>query len=135
MEMTLFDKDGEPVAYIADDYHQTIYLWDGSPVAYLYEENHIYGINGRHLGWFTSDILYNGDGERIGFTNGTCPVSVGKETVKSTKQPMDEIRPRWAAPPLANLGFNFAAQGLADFLKEGQAIRYSAESATEESPD
>ena len=135
MERTLSDKDGEPVAYITDDYHQTIYLWDGSPVAYLYQEAHIYGINGRHLGWFMSDILYDGEGRRIGFTNSTCPVSVAKETIKSMKQPMDEIRPRWAAPPLANLSFNCAGRELHDFLEDGQVVRHTAESSTEESPD
>ncbi|MBW1802732.1 MAG: hypothetical protein JRJ85_18600, partial [Deltaproteobacteria bacterium] len=63
MDRSLFDKMGNAVAYLADDYHNTIYLWDGSPVAYLYEEVHIHGFNGRHLGWFMDDILYNDKGE------------------------------------------------------------------------
>ncbi len=34
----------------------TIYLWGGKPVAYLSAESddgfHVYGFNGKHLGWF-----------------------------------------------------------------------------------
>jgi len=58
MEVTLFDKNGIAVAYITTDYNNSIYLWDGSPVAYLYEGKHVYGINGKHLGWFEEDVLY-----------------------------------------------------------------------------
>ena len=50
MEKILYDKKGEAVAYIATDQHGAIFLWDGQAVAYLYEEDHLYGINGRHLG-------------------------------------------------------------------------------------
>lgn len=132
-DKTLFDKDGNPVAYIADDYNKTVYLWDGSPVAYIYEGEHVYGINGRHLGWWLDEILYNVEGDRIAFTSGTCPVAIGKESQKNKKQRMEEIRPRWKAPPLPKLGFDFASQDLADFLREGQIDRFYEESPPEES--
>ncbi len=135
MERTLFNKNGDAVAYLTDDFHGTIYLWEGLPVAYLYEDLHIYGINGRHLGWFIDDILFTDNGERIGFTSGSCPVPVAKETVKPKKHPMDEIRPRWAAPPMPKLEFNFADQGLADFLRVGQIIHHREEESPEESED
>jgi hypothetical protein len=140
MERTLFDRNGEPVAYISDDYHESIYLWDGSPVAYLFNEEHVFGINGRHLGRFINDIIYNDTGERIGFTSNTCPVAVAKESIKPKRYPMDEIRPRWSVPPLPNLSFTFASQDLTDFLKEGQVARFreeisSAEDTSEESPE
>jgi hypothetical protein len=134
-DKTLFDKDGNPVAYIADDYDKTVYLWDGSPVAYIYEEEHVYGINGRHLGWWLDEILYNIEGDRIAFTSGTCPVAIGKESQKNKKQRMEEIRPRWKAPPLPKLGFDFAGQDLADFLREGQIERFYEESPPEESQE
>ena len=91
MERTLFDKNGEAVAYIMDDYHETIYLWDGSPVAYLYDEEHLYGINGRHLGRFINEVIYNALGERIGFTSNTCPVTVAKEQAKMESTPTAQI--------------------------------------------
>lgn len=34
MEETLYDLEGNPIAYIAYD-NNTIYLWNGTPVAYL----------------------------------------------------------------------------------------------------
>jgi len=132
MERSLFDRNGEPVAYICDDYHESIYLWDGSPVAYLFNEEHVFGINGRHLGRFINDIIYNDKGERIGFTSNTCPVAVAKEPIKPKRYPMDEIRSRWSVPPLPNLSFTFASQDLTDFLKEGQVARFREEISPEE---
>ena len=122
MEKTLYDNKGEPVAYVALDYHQAIYLWDGTAVAYLFEEDHVYGINGRHLGWFIDDIVYDQEGVRIGFTSSTCPAAVGKRGSKGKRSVLPELKPRWAAPPLPKLTFREAPQGLADILREGQVI-------------
>ena len=135
MEKTLFDKDGEAVAYIVDDYHETVYMWDGIPVAYLYNDEHIYGINGRHLGWLINEVIYDGQGERIGFTSNTCPVAIAKEPVKTERRVMDEIRSRWSAPPLPKLTFNLSRRSLADFLMEGRVVRFHEEESTEDSPD
>ena len=130
---TLFNKKGDPIAYIWDDYRETIYLTDGSPVAYLYNQSHVYGINGRHLGWWIEGILYNHDGERIGFTPSTCPVPVGTEPAKPQRQSMDEIRPRWKAPPLPKLSFNFPDVDLISLLREGQVVKSYEESPSAES--
>ena len=135
MDRSLFDKKGFAAAYLADDYLNTIYLWDGSPVAYLYEDVHIYGFNGRPLGWFMDDILYNNRGERIGFTSNTCPVAIAKEPVKSKRQSMDEPRPRWSTPPAPMRSFHFSDQELKDFLLEGQVVRYKEEASEEKSRD
>ena len=135
MEKTLFNKNGEAVAYIMDDYHDSIYMWSGFSVAYLYNEEHVYGINGRHLGWFINEVIYNVQGERIGFTSNTCPVNIAKEPEKAKRRTMDEIRPRWSAPPLPKLSFNLGSQGLADFLMKGQVVQFHEEASTEESPD
>jgi len=124
MEKTLFNKSGEATAYISDDYNLTIYLWEGSPVAYLSNDLHIYGINGRHLGWLIDEIIYNQQGERIGFTSVSCPVPTGKQTGKGEKRSMDQIRSKWSAPPIPKLTFRFAEQELADFLNQGQVVHY-----------
>jgi hypothetical protein len=133
MQTTLYDKNGEAEAYVTDDYHNTIYLWDGSPVAYLYDDEHVYGINGRHLGWFTGDILFTNNGERIGFTAGACPVSIAKEPKKVEKMIRSEIQARWKAPPFPKLGFNLAEQDLAELLREGEAILSPKKELSEES--
>jgi hypothetical protein len=123
MERTLFNKHGAAIAYISDDYNETIYLPDGHPVAYLYEDRHIYGINGRHLGWFVDEVIFDHNGKRIGFTERTCPVAPGSAPVKAEKYIRDEIRPRWAAPAFPNLSFDLAEQDLAPFFKEGEQPR------------
>jgi hypothetical protein len=121
MEKTLFNSNGEPVAYISSDTNRTIYLWDGHPVAYLYSY-HVYGFNGRHLGWLINGIVYDSDGNRIGFTSTACPVAVYKEPGKEKKHPVDKIGPRYEAPPLRELGFNYSTKDFAEFLKDGQVI-------------
>ena len=122
MEMILYDKKGEAVAYIATDHHGAIFLWDGQAVAYLYEEDHLYGINGHHLGWFIDEIVYDQEGARIGFTTRTCPAAIGKIRSKGKKSVLPELKPRWTAPPLPKLTFREASQNLADFLSEGRVI-------------
>jgi hypothetical protein len=122
MEKTLYNKKGEPVAYIAMDYHEAIFLWDGQAVAYLHEEDHVYGINGRHLGWFINDILYDQEGVRIGFTSSTCPTPVRKRGPEGKRSVLPELKSRWAAPPLPKLTFREAAQDLENFLSEGRVI-------------
>jgi hypothetical protein len=131
MEKIFYNKNGDPVAYLAMDYEETIYLWDGLPVAYIYEGEHVYGINGRHLGWFKDDILYNHGGERVGFTFTTCPVSVAKPPAKGKKSRKDEMRPRWQKPPLPKLSFSASDQDLADLLKEGQVTLRQDRTPTE----
>ena len=66
-EITLFDANGAPVAYIAPDEEWAIYLWNGKPVAYLEHDGDafsIYGFNGKHLGWFDEGVVrdHQGDG-------------------------------------------------------------------------
>jgi hypothetical protein len=120
VEKTLFSATGIPTAYFATDYQQSIYLWDGSAVAYLFEGKHVYGMNGHHLGWFVQEILYNSDGERIGFTAKTCPVCIAKEPPRSKRLPRDEVRPRWNAPAFPNLTDRVAKEDLGAFLRRGQ---------------
>ncbi len=120
METSLYNKNGDAVAYISDDYLNTIYLWDGHPVAYLHDDQHIYGINGRHLGWMIDEIIYTNNGERIGFTFKSCPVPTAKESTKPKKFPRGEDQPRWKAHPLPKLTFQFSDTEFSDFLKEGE---------------
>lgn len=119
MDRTLFDCEGRPAAYLHDDYHGSIYLWDGHAVAYLFEDAHVYGFNGKHLGFFIDDVLYTNEGDRIGFTTVTCPVPTGREPAKTERQPVDRIRPRWKAPPTPKLGYQLTERDLAGFLAEG----------------
>jgi hypothetical protein len=68
-EITLFDYDGTPVAYIDTDEDLTIFLWNGTPVAYL-SQSSVYGFNGKHLGWFKKGIVWDREGYGVGFVEG-----------------------------------------------------------------
>ena len=48
----------------------TIYMWSGEPVAYLMNDSaggyHVYGFNGKHLGWFVGSVVRNHRGDAAG---------------------------------------------------------------------
>ena len=83
MEETLFDSQGNPVAYINYNDEATIYLCDGTPVAYLSDNNTVYGFNGNHLGWYEDGIIRNLNGEKSGFNKETLSVYAKYEPYKS----------------------------------------------------
>lgn len=130
MDQTLFDQTGRPVAYLHYDYHGSIFLWSGRAVAYIHENEHVYGINGKHLGWFIDDVVYTNEGTRIGFTISTCPVMTEREPAKAERRPVDQIRPRWKAPPTPKLEFLFSDQDFEAFLEEGGVPPFDAGSET-----
>jgi len=85
MEITIYNIQGKPCAYITMDEDNTIYLWDGHPVAYIKLDS-IIGFNGKQLGWFYRKTMYDKDGFRIGFTKISCPSPVQNEPEKSSKK-------------------------------------------------
>ena len=128
MEKSLFNSMGEPVAYISSDPGKSIYLWDGHHVAYLYDY-HVYGFNGKHLGWFLNGIVYDSNGNRIGFLSNTCPVPVSQKPAKGKKYFAEKKEPRYEAPPLPDLSFNYSPEDFAEFLKQGQIAPYEKETS------
>jgi len=86
MQETLYDGDGNPIAYIDYNDSSTFYMWDGQPVAYLDDANRIYGFNGMHLGWYENGIVRNLRGEKNGFNKNTLTVYRKFEPFKSFKR-------------------------------------------------
>ena len=86
MEETIFDQDGNAVAYIDYNDENTIYMWDGTLFSYLDEENHIYRFNGKHLGLFEDGIIWNLIGDRTGYNKQTIPVFAKFEPFKAFKK-------------------------------------------------
>jgi hypothetical protein len=87
-EITLFGADGAAVAYISDDL--TIYLWSGDPVAYLESDAaggfHIYGFNGKHLGWYVSSVVRDHHGYAVGAKRDAFSSPVQVEPFKPFKK-------------------------------------------------
>ena len=65
-EISLFNRMGKPAAFIALDDEMTVYLLRGKPVAYLVADTdaafNVYGFNGRHLGWYFREGIWDHSG-------------------------------------------------------------------------
>ncbi len=88
-EISLFDSEGKPIAYIVTDDEFTIFMWDGTPVAYLHPKNdqfNIYGFNGKHLGWIVDGIIRDHNGNAVGFIKGSVNMYTQYEPYKSYKK-------------------------------------------------
>jgi len=122
-EVTLFSGKGKAAAYIAIDEEMTIYMWGGKPVGYLTPDKkgggfHIYGFNGKHLGWFVQGVVRDHDGDA------TCAV---KDRMKSTDfepfKAFKEFKPFKAfkefAPYRPAFSKSFSSVTCALFLAEG----------------
>lgn len=100
-EITIFDKQGEAVAYLDTDEENTIFLWSGRPVAYVTGKS-IYGFNGKHLGWLDQGIFYDHDGYGVGFFENATSTRTQLESLKGLKQ-LKPLRSLKASEPLRPL--------------------------------
>ena len=120
-EISVFDKEGDATAYIADDL--TIYLWAGDPVAYLSNTNnswHIYGFNGNHLGWYINGIFYDNDGNAVGAQKDATNMLTSIEGIKGIKsiKPIKNIKE--IAPIKPILSQSWGRTPLVIFLRAGE---------------
>ncbi len=118
-ETSLFDKDGIPVAYIATDNSQTIYLWGGQPVAYLYGDN-VYGFNGKHLGWFIDGVIFGHDGCVLCAIRSKLSIGTRGEPGKGGKHGTPGKSGRHGAPGRPGLSRQFSKIQGADALSLGR---------------
>jgi hypothetical protein len=119
-EVSLFDGGGKPVAYIAEDL--TIYLWSGKPAAYLHNESgkqHVYGFNGKHLGWFIKGVVRDHDGNAVGAVKEAFNASVEYEPYKAYKQYKPYQAYREYAPYQPYLSQSWGELPLRLFLSQG----------------
>ncbi len=119
-ELPLFNAKGEAVAYLNTVKRDTIYLWSGDPVAYV-SGGSVYGFNGVHLGWFEDGLLWNHDGQAIGFTHaepGSPLIAVGRGDRKpipaKLMQDVAPIKPPFQAVPSSAMLETWLARGKAN---------------------
>jgi len=120
-EISLFNSKGKPIAYIDTD-DLTIYLWNGKPVAYLFSNDnklHIYGFNGKHLGWFVSGIIRDHEGDAVGFKEGAVNVYTEYEPYKAYKQYKPYKSYKEYAPYMPYLSTSWSNTPLSLFLAQG----------------
>ncbi|HXR37844.1 MAG TPA: hypothetical protein VN776_02060 [Terracidiphilus sp.] len=118
-DVTLYDKNGNPVAYISPSEEMNIYLWSGRPVAYLSEKD-IYGFNGKHLGWFEDGKIYDHSGRVVGTTAEATVVAIKAEPAKPFKQFAPFKAFQQFAPFQPFLGLTWAETPLVVFLAAGR---------------
>lgn len=90
-EIALYNANGEPTAYIdASQSDLPIFMYDGTPVAYLKTASgnyfHIYGFNGKHLGWLEDGRVLDHQGYVAGFQRGSMPKYTRSEPYKYCKK-------------------------------------------------
>ncbi len=117
METTLFNKNGKPVAYLAED-GETIYLWDGRAVAYVVGDR-VIGWNGRQLGWFANGTVFDIYGLRTGFIKSKSPIPTDLEPGKPAKQVKGARSTRQGAIPKPAMCYGYSERSLEEILEEG----------------
>ena len=119
MGRPLYDAKGNAVAYIADDGERTICLKTGEAVAYIDEQLDCYGWNGQCLGWVEDGVLFDAQGQAVGFMkpkrpNPSLPDPAGGSKV--LKRAKGAKRPPCIRPDRRRGNSRLA---LEDFLKAG----------------
>jgi hypothetical protein len=121
-EISLYNSKGKPIAYIDSEDGLTIYMWSGKPVAYLSKNGdgfHIYGFNGSHLGWYEEGIIYDHEGDAVGFIKGAVSMSTEYEPYKSYKEYKPYKAYKKYAPHKPYLSNSFSSTPLSIFLLGG----------------
>lgn len=118
VEVTLFNKNAKPVAYIGED-GETVYTWDGRAVAYL-DGDKLFGWNGKHLGWFDNGTVFDIFGLRSGFIRSKSPVATPAEPVKPGKHGKPVKAPRQLPVSRPTLCYGYSTKNLEDLLEEGK---------------
>lgn len=126
MDAVLYDRTGQPVAYMEDDGEPLIYLWSGYAVAYLFGDL-IYGWNGNHIGWFSEGIVYDARGQRVGSIGDKCPFALKAVRAKAAKHAKNAKFARLPEHKRPDYRKNYGDQDFESFLKEGAAGSASRE--------
>lgn len=118
--LALFNSSGEATAYIAEDL--TVYLWSGKPVAYLSEAKagfHIYGFNGKHLGWFVDGVARDHQGKAVGAVAEAFTIPLTFKSYKGYRQfkPLKAFKE--IAPHKPMFTDKWSHQPFGIFLKQG----------------
>jgi len=105
-EVSLFNGEGEAIAYIDYQEDATIFLWEGTPLAFLENDENekaIIGFNGDFVGWYDGGIIYDGSGYPVGGKEDAINIITKIEIIKGIQKitpirpisPITPIQPIW----------------------------------------
>lgn len=130
-ETDLYDKNGESPAYL---YNLVIYSTDGVPYAYLNYDGifHIYGFNGKHLGYYENGFILDHSNKITGFLKGTLAVIVKSPPIRGIRQilPLKSLKEMAPMRPMKSHLNYYSEYLLIDFIKQGTATPPSKPQAT-----
>ena len=101
-EVSLYDSEGEAIAYIDFSEDATVYMWDGTPVAFLEKDRSdvcVFGFNGNFMGWYEDGIIYDKKGYAVGAKKGATNMITKIERIKGIQR-ITPIRPITPITPI-----------------------------------
>lgn len=121
-QVSLFNNQGEAVAYIDFSEDATIFLWNGTPMAFLEKDGDdicVFGFNGSFLGWYEEGIFYDKKGYVVGAKKGAVNMATKIEEIKGI-QKITPIRPITAITPIQPILKNsWSSNSLTEYLYFG----------------
>lgn len=125
LQITLYDKNKEAIAYIDYSDEATIYTFEGEPVAYIESKEQVYGFNGKLLGWYSEGVLYDNTCHAVGAKHGIARGGINTvvtrlEKIKGVKQekPIKPVKGNdFASPVLLD---SWSETSLTDFFASGK---------------
>jgi hypothetical protein len=122
-EVSLFDSNGEAIAYIDFSEDATIFMWDGTPVAFLEKDGSdvcVFGFNGNFMGWYEEGIIYDKKGYAVGATKAATNMITKIERIKGIKR-ITPIRPITPITPIQPVfKSSWSSTSLSEFLFFGK---------------
>jgi hypothetical protein len=122
-EVSLYDSEGEAVAYIDFGEEATIFMWKGTPVAFLEKDGQdvcVFGFNGSFLGWYEDGIIYDKNGYAVGARDGAVNMITKIEGIKGI-QSITPIRPITPITPIQPIWkSSWSNTSLSEFLYFGK---------------
>jgi hypothetical protein len=109
-ELTLYEPQGDAIAYIDCKDNYTIYYFDGTAVAYLSLNENLYSIynfNGKHLGWFVNGIIIDHEGSMVGTSNNALSSVIYQMEPNKEFKKMKPIKKMRSAEPFTPLITSF----------------------------
>jgi hypothetical protein len=116
LPLFLLDKKKHLAATIDPEDLSTITLTNGQPVAYI-QRPHVYGFNGKHLGWFREGLIFNHEGYVVCLTSSKNPQK-SVQIKQNTFNPPHAPKKLYPLPP-TNLFYSFAQEYCSLFLAQG----------------
>ena len=122
-QTSLYNSQGEAMAYIDYDEDATIFMWNGNPVAFLEKDGNdicVFGFNGSFMGWYEDGIIYDKRGYAVGARKGATNMSLRSERSKSSQRSIPSRPSTPSTPSQPSWKSSWSSSSLSEFLYFGK---------------